>query len=313
MIKMSEDYRSVGYRVVFEGRNPQHRDLISVADELIARAGGIEQFASRTGKTIRRAFDEVIDMPRTGRWELDQLEKTEKTYIGTKVEIIFRHEFEWPKGEKLDLKIGDREVDVKNTVSGNWSIPEEAVDEVCLLLSGNDTTNLFCTGLFRAHERYLNPGKNKDSKRTISMDGREAIFWVVRDKAMPENFMTSLDETTRTALLTSRYGAERVRQLFTLVTSRAIHRSVVEGIAQQKDPMKRVRANGGARDKLLQKGLLILSGKHNMPLIQELGYTGLTAEHFITVPAVEIVQKLGEPRAAEVIETFKKVVAGEQK
>lgn len=34
------------------------------------------------GEVIRRSIDEVLDGPRTGGWSLDQLEKTEKTYVG---------------------------------------------------------------------------------------------------------------------------------------------------------------------------------------------------------------------------------------
>ncbi|MFN8151440.1 MAG: NaeI family type II restriction endonuclease [Solirubrobacterales bacterium] len=40
------------------------------------------------GGVIRQSIDEVLDGPRTGRWGFEQLEKTEKTYVGTKIEIV---------------------------------------------------------------------------------------------------------------------------------------------------------------------------------------------------------------------------------
>jgi len=51
---------------------------------------GISGFKRIVAKELRRALDEVIDGPRTGRYSVEQLEKTEKTYIGTKVEILIR-------------------------------------------------------------------------------------------------------------------------------------------------------------------------------------------------------------------------------
>jgi len=52
--------------------------------EFFLRRSGFERQAALT---LRRALDEVVDGMRTGRWSVDALEKTEKTYIGTKVEI----------------------------------------------------------------------------------------------------------------------------------------------------------------------------------------------------------------------------------
>ena len=45
------------------------------------------------GGIVRRAIDEVIDGPRTGRWSMDQLTRTEKSYVGSKIEILLRAEF----------------------------------------------------------------------------------------------------------------------------------------------------------------------------------------------------------------------------
>ena len=62
-----------------------------IRNALIAAAQGEAQFANVVGTVLRRAYDEVIDTPRSGRFTISQTEKTEKTYLGTKVEILFRH------------------------------------------------------------------------------------------------------------------------------------------------------------------------------------------------------------------------------
>ncbi len=52
-------------------------------------------FAETVAQALRRALDEVIDCQRTGRFSVEQLEKTEKTCIGTQVEIVLRSCWTW--------------------------------------------------------------------------------------------------------------------------------------------------------------------------------------------------------------------------
>jgi hypothetical protein len=51
---------------------------------------------------IREAFDQVYDGQHTGRWDYTQLMKTEKTHIGTLVEMWLQREFAFDDGEELD-------------------------------------------------------------------------------------------------------------------------------------------------------------------------------------------------------------------
>ena len=50
-----------------------------------------------------------------------------------------------------------------------------------------------------------------------------------------------------------------------------VHRSTIHAVARQHDYMKRLRANQGARDELHPKGIVILSGSQDGPLLKELG------------------------------------------
>src|SRR5690606_36087339 len=107
-------------------------DAIEAA--LIRQAGGVDKLRHDLPILIRAAIDEVIDAPRTGRVHASELEKTEKTYIGTKVEILVRNYFRLPKGI-LDLRIAGYDVDVKNTLGSTWMIPREATGKPCILVA----------------------------------------------------------------------------------------------------------------------------------------------------------------------------------
>jgi hypothetical protein len=60
-----------------------------------------------------------------------------------------------------------------------------------------------------------------------------------------------------------------------------ISRSAIEAIAQQLDPMKRLRRNGGARDILHKKSIALLWGKGDRALIAQLNLGPVSASEFI--------------------------------
>jgi hypothetical protein len=220
---------------------------------------GLERQAA---DTIRRALDEVIDGMRTGRWSVDSLEKTEKTYIGTKVEILFKFDFELERGEKLDTRIAGAEVDIKCTVLKDWMIPKEAIGEICLLVRIDDERSKFWIGLVRASESLLRLGSNRDGKTSLSAEGKKAIHWVVEAGDLPVNLIATLSPEVRDRIFSHKTGQLRINELFRLVQRRIISRNAVETVARQKDPMKRVR---DARKILKTEGILVLGHQENDP------------------------------------------------
>jgi len=207
------------------------------------------------GRAIRKAFDEVIDGPRTGRFMIEQLEKTEKTYIGTKVEIVLRAELELERGLVLDNRICGHEVDTKFSISEGWMIPREAVGQICLLVAGNDNAGTFVTGLLRMTEDVLTPGANQDGKRNVSAKGKQSILWLAHKLPMPQNFLLHLHPQVRGQIMSQNSGMQRVRALFQSVTGRIIPRTAIEQVAQQKDPMRRARQTKAS---LAQEGYRVL-------------------------------------------------------
>jgi len=61
-------------------------------------------FFLRCGVAIREAINWAIDRTRTGRRYIHQLEKTEKTAIGTKVEILLKKLFPLAGAQFLIVK-----------------------------------------------------------------------------------------------------------------------------------------------------------------------------------------------------------------
>lgn len=130
---------------------------------------------------VRQSVDEVVDSVRTGRKSLAELEKTEKTYIGTKVEILTRNLLKLTKGKKLDLSVDGTEVDVKFTVGKTWMIPMEAFNQICLLIHADEKNGIFGVGLLKMTPSNLTKGENRDKKLSVSALGRSRITWLARN------------------------------------------------------------------------------------------------------------------------------------
>lgn len=259
-------------------KHPPNSDsqLRSVVEFFLQKSG----FEDQAARTIRKALDEVVDGMRTGRWTVASLKKTEKTYIGTKMEILFKFDFEIPDGDKLDMRIEGAEVDVKCTVLRDWMIPCEAVDELCLLVRIDDAKSRYWIGVVRATEKILRKGANRDRKLSLSAEGKKRIQWLVEAGELPPNLLAELDTRVRDRIMSHHSGQERINELFRLVQGRIIPRVVVETVARQKDPMKRVR---DARKHLREEGILLLGHQEADPdIARELGLPVPTKGEFIS-------------------------------
>lgn len=236
----------------------------------------IPDYEEKMGLVIRKSLDEVIDGARTGRVSITELEKTEQTYIGTKVEIILRADLELVKG-KLDTTICGHDVDIKwSKTYGKWMIPKECVNEACLLITADDAKSTFSVGLIIASKELLTIGKNQDLKRNIAAKDRGFITWLVDNGKLPENFLLKrVSQPIRDKIFKYKKGQPRVTALFREVQEVVIPRIAVETVAQQKDPMRRLRET---RKILKKEGILLLGGQESADLkvIEENGLPSLS-------------------------------------
>jgi len=271
--------------------HPDHVLLAALATEITARAVGAQALEASFAAMLRACVDDVIMTPKTGRRAYAELEKTEKTYIGTRVEIELRALLDLPKG-RLDCVIRGVDVDIKHTMGTNWMIPTEAVDAPCILVAADEAQALCYLGLIVARRDYLTAGQNRDAKRTISAEGFGHILWLLRAHPYPPNFWRSVAPDVVARIFRGRAGNHRMAALFREVQGRPIARDVVEAVAQQHDFMRRIRSDGGrgTRDHLAHEGILLLSGHYDAPLIAALDLPACTHSEFISHRPTSVAQ-----------------------
>jgi len=235
------------------------------------------------GEAIRQAIDEVLDGARTGRFLVSDLETTEKTYIGTKIEIVVRSALGLQREGPLDTLVAGHTVDIKWSATQGWMIPTEALDELCLLVGTRSSAPLvFDVGLLRCTAERLTKRPNRDKKRTISAAGKRHIRWLIQGGVLQPNFLATLDDDVCGAVLAESSGQAKVRRLFTLLVGTPIPRDAIETLAQQRDPMRRLRSDQSDR----LPGLKIFSSHYsdNQLAVRLLGYGDMPRDTFVAVP-----------------------------
>ncbi|MFE9772957.1 NaeI family type II restriction endonuclease [Streptomyces sp. NPDC005931] len=231
---------------------------------------GLDPKGERFARVLRETIDQLLDGEHTGRYDWDDLHKTEKTHAGTLVEINLLREFGFASGIDMDYLIEGVEVDCKFSQKlYGWMIPPEALDEICLVVWADDHQSLWSAGLLRANRDKLTTSGNvtkkgnRDGKFRLTREHHSLVSWLWHKEPLEENLLLHISPDIRAAIFSAGSGSKRspgqarVNELFRLVQKRRISRTVVRTVAQQKDYMKRVRYNGGAREKLRNEGILI--------------------------------------------------------
>lgn len=265
-----------------------HRDF-SILDPLAAEIlGRVPELIATLPDQMLAALESVLEPVRTGRTQLSDLDNVEKTFVGLKVEHFVRDMLDAPKGIR-DLVLAGQNVDIKNTVGNSWSwmIPPETYrkSEPCLLMALDAARWEAWMGLIVARPDYL--GKpNRDGKRRILSKAYTHISWLVQAARLPRNHWDGIDMARFRDLRKVNGGNVRAERYFIENLRRPTHRSVLLALLyDQKDPMKRVRGNGGVKDILKPQGIAILSGKYDSALLRRLGYSDVGLEEHIAVDA----------------------------
>ncbi|GGW20417.1 hypothetical protein GCM10010501_65730 [Streptomyces libani subsp. rufus] len=274
----------------------------------------------RMASVIRGTYDQLLDGRRMGRWDYTELHKTEKTHMGTLVEINIYKEFRLAEGRVADYLIEGIEVDCKFAKSvGGWEIGPELAGHVCLVITASDDKSTWQAGLVRASEEHLRAARNRDMKRKLNSAGVASIDWLWGGKGtLAPNQLLHMDPVKRHRIMSAKgagnreSGQARINQLFLEVQRSLIRRVTVETVGHGlEDPLKRVRDNGGARTALRGKGILVLGHQENDPLVaRSLGLDTPRKGEFISVRVVPAPEPRDDRPAAE-IEGRYWVVAGE--
>ena len=232
-------------------------------DEIVLRSGGYEALQQKFPLLVRDAIDFLLDSVRTARTRVTELDNVEKTFIGLKLEHFVRDMLDVPKALR-DLVIAGMDVDIKNTVGRNWSIPLETYrdSEPCLLMAVNDRDGVCSLGLMLAKPEYLHAGAgNRDTKKGVSVAGFANILWLVSSAPFPASRFEALDMERFRELRKISSANHRASQFWRENLRKVVHRDVMQALLfDQYDFMKRLRANGGAPDALRNEGIAILIG-----------------------------------------------------
>lgn len=264
--------------------HPDYQELTFVRDAIAGRMGGLDTLHSAFPALIRAAIDFVIDPVLTGRNSILALDNVEKTFIGIKIEHAIRDLLDVPKGLR-DLVIDGIDVDVKNTTRNTWMIPLEIyrIEGLCLLIASDEVCNKCWLGLIKARSAYLNAA-NQDKKRSVSAPAFAHILWIINGADYPANFWSGLDMLRFRELRKIKGGTKRAAIFFRENLGKVVHRSVLQALLfDQKDYMKRVRGNGGARDLFKAEGLELLSGASHAHVIASYGINSIGRDSFIAV------------------------------
>ncbi|GAB3240899.1 hypothetical protein GCM10027456_07360 [Kineosporia babensis] len=250
-----------------------------------------ESVRERFRWVLRDSLDELLDGQRTGRWSYGHLTKTEKSHLGTTVEVNLTKEFAIVDGSDLDWKVQGKELDCKFSKDfGGWEIPMEMYkceahaersgkqDYPALLVWMSDDSSEWAVGLISVTDERLRWKKkkqgeeparayNRDNKRKIDPRAYKDIYWfwggIQND--LPVNTLLNMDEITRSRIFSDETsGQRRVNELFVCMQGEIIRRPVVLTVGQQDDAPKRAR---DARDQLRDRGYLILGHQEVDPII----------------------------------------------
>ena len=267
--------------------NEQHPDyemLSRVRDGILAKSKGRVRLQQELPGLIKNAVDFVLDPERTARTEMSDLDKVEKTFIGLKIEHFLRDWLDIPKGLHRDLQVDGIEVDIKNTIGATWMIPPETYrgEEPCLLIATAKFDGRCWLGLVLARDSYLG-ACNRDGKRSLSQSGRTNIMWLVEHEPYPASRWAGLDMLRFRELRKVAGGTKRAAQFFRENVDRVVHRSVLQALLyDQRDYMKRLRGNGGARDKLAPENINLISGVYDRKEAELAGFA-LQKDEFVAI------------------------------
>lgn len=256
------------------------KDLLQTDPDLalvVAELTTLDQDGSIFAGIIRETIDQLLDGRRTGRWDYSQLYKTEKTHLGTLIEINLQKYFGFDDGDATDYRISGIEVDCKFSQRiGGWEMGPEMIGHYCLVIWASDKDSSWRAGLVKADREFLRDVTNRDAKRRLTEQGVTRIHWLWPDnQQLSPNQLLHLPEDSRSRIMqaTSTPGRKtsvpaRVNQLFREIQGQIVRRATLETVAYgAEDPMKRARGNGGARDMLRPEGIVVLGHQDNDPKV----------------------------------------------
>ncbi|MFC7278244.1 NaeI family type II restriction endonuclease [Paractinoplanes rhizophilus] len=255
------------------------QDVFMVKAALEESAGGEGALVRCLASVLRRSLDQSYNGAQTGRFHLAQLSKTEKAHTGSLFEIELQKTLDLPDGHDTDYQVLGMDLDAKFTHSRkgampSWMIGPEIEGNIALLATADDYSSVWSAWLVWVTPGRRNAGRNRDAKASLNVAGRKARIPIAEDSPLPPN---DLLQRPADAYEVMRHqgqgrGQKRILELCRRFEGTVLSRTTVATVAQQLDPVKRMRANGGARTRLAAEGFLVLGHESGyVPVAKALG------------------------------------------
>ena len=255
------------------------REVSAVRTELLR----LDADGGRTAAALSSAFERLLDGAHTGRYQWQQLSKSEKASCGDIIRNQIRSEFKLDEGLS-DIRIGGLDVNIIFSFSGNWMIRQDIVGQICLLIKADYATGKWGAGILRPTTDLLTRSSNNDGKQLLSRGGRAAIEWIHDDRLLSTSALDDLPVEDVSAIFAQPHGQLRIDQLFRKAQGRIIRRSDVTAVSMQTDAAKRVRET---RRKLRAEGVLVLGHYGNdLTLARSLGLPVPASSEWVSVRLV---------------------------
>lgn len=275
---------------------------------------GLPNARDRFRWTLRDALDSLLDGQHTGRWNYLHLSKTEKTHLGTTIEIMLTKELEIGEGVELDWLISGIEVDCKFSKDfGKWQIPLEMylsdtpgqrsgkADQIALVVWLDDDRGMWAAGLVQIRDHLLSKAKGQgDKKRVLNAEGLKSVHWLWGgpQNDLPDNQLLHLSEEARQRIFgaSKRSGQKRINALLREFNGQVVHRTTVLTVAQQADGMKRPRDSRLSAN-LGKEGFLVLGHQGAHPHIsRRLNLPVATKGDFVPIRVVQVEPDAARPK-----------------
>jgi len=272
--------------------HPDFEALSKIRAGIYTLAGGKTAVDTAFPHAIRDAIDFVLDPIRTGRTEIRELDNVEKTFVGLKIEHYVRDFLGAPKGIR-DLEIHGQDVDIKNTLDNSWMIPPETYkhEDPCLVINSKEAESTCWLGLMLARQDYLN-APNRDGKRGVKSQAVENVLWLVDGAPYPPSVWRRFDMQSFTLLRKVHPGTVRAAQFFRENLDVVVPRDVVQALLfDQRDPLKRLRQNQGAREQLAPEGIALLSGPYGRKVLRALNRPEIAADEFLAITPADLLER----------------------
>lgn len=168
-------------------KREDHKLIERIEKAVLLRTGGADRLRRTISLIIREAMSEVIDPFRTGRSTPDEIERSERAFLRTKVEVLLRHRLGFPRGNTLDLQIDGIETKIKNTMRSTWLMPPKAKGSPCILIKTDTRHCRFSVGIGVPRSTVVNSGGINAERRTALKQGINTIHWICRDSEIQES------------------------------------------------------------------------------------------------------------------------------